>query len=152
MRKQKCSFTECERKCLRNTGRCLQHIFIFFLSHISSFFKNVPRSLSLDRFLFCCCDVSTGLARCLQDFADVLSIANMFAMFAKMFAWFINLILRSWVADFCVDILIVQLRKCLRKCSIISQMCKNVCNFEEVCKNVCKIFFFFCGGVKIICI
>ncbi len=37
---------------------------------------------------FCCCGVSTGLARCLQDFANVPSVANVFAMFAKMFAWF----------------------------------------------------------------
>ena len=109
---------------------------ILFLFHLSSFFKGVPQSLSLDRFLFSCCDESTGLVRCLQDFANVLSIANMFAMFAKMFAWCRNLFLRSWVADSCVDILIVQLRECLRKCSIISQMCKNVCK-----KN-----FFLCGG------
>jgi hypothetical protein len=65
-----------------------------------SFLKNVPHSLSLDRFLFCCCDDSTGLARCLQDFANVFSIANVFAMFAKMFVWFRNLFLRSWVAAF----------------------------------------------------
>ena len=88
MRKQKCSFTECEQKCLRTTGRCSRNNFIFFLFHLSSFFKGVPQSLSLDRFLFSWCDESTGLARCLQDFADVLSIADVFAMFAKMFAWF----------------------------------------------------------------
>ncbi len=139
MRKQKCSFTECEQKCLRNT-------FISLLFYISSFFKDVPQSLSLDRFLFCYCDESTGLARCLQDFANVLSIANMFAMFAKLFAWCRNLFLRSWVVDSCVDILIVQLRECLRKCSIILQMCKNVCKFEEVCKNVCKKKIFLWGG------
>ena len=144
MRKQKCSFTECERKCLRTTGRCSRNNFIFFLFHLSSFFKGVPQSLSLDRFLFCCCDVSTGLARCLQDLADVLSVADVFAMFAKMFTWFRNLFLRSWVADFCVDILIIP----LRKCSIISQMCKNVCKFVKVCKNVCKKFFL--RGGKII--
>jgi hypothetical protein len=129
MRRQKCFFTECEQKCLRN-------IFISLLFYISPFFKDVPQSLSLDRFLFCCCDESTGFARCLQDFANVLCIANMFAMFAKLFAWSRSLLLRSWVADFYVDILIIQLRECLRKCSIISQMCKNVCKFEEVCKNV----------------
>jgi hypothetical protein len=122
----------------------------FFLFHISSFFKDVPQSLSLDRFLFCCCDESTGLVRCLQDFENDLRVANVFAMFAKMFAWFRNLFLRSWVVDSCVDILIVTLRKCLRKCSIISQMCKNVCKFVKVCKNICKTNFFFCGGVKII--
>ena len=148
MRKQKCSFTECERKCLRTTGRCSRNNFIFFLFNLYSFFKGVPQSLSLDRFLFRCCDESTGLVRCLQDFANVPSIANMFAMFAKMFAWCRNLFLRSWVADSCVDILIVQLRECLRKCSIISQMCKNVCKFEKVCKNVCKKKNFFVGGVK----
>jgi hypothetical protein len=133
-------------KCLRNPVRCSRNTFIFLLSHISSFFKDVPQSLSLDRFLFSCCDESTGLVRCLQDFANVLSIANVFAMFAKLFAWCRNLFLRSWVADSCVDILIVQLRKCLRKCFIISQMCKNVCKFEEVCKNVCKKKIFFVGG------
>jgi hypothetical protein len=102
--------------------------------------------------LFCCCDDSTGLARCLQDFANVLSIANLFAMFAKMFAWFRNLILRSWVAGFYVAIFILQLRKCLRKCFIISQLCKNVCkNYKSVQKCLQKKFFFFlCGGVKII--
>ncbi len=87
-------------------------------------------------------NVSTGLARCLQDFENVLRVANVFAMFAKMFAWFRNLFLRSWVADFYVDILIIQLRECLRKCSIISQMCKNVCKFVKVQKN------FLCGGGK----
>jgi len=130
-------FTECE-----------QNVCEIFLFLISSFFKDVPQSLSLDRFLFCCCDDSTGLARCLQDFASVISIANLFAMFAKMFAWFRNLILRSWVAGFYVAILILQLRKCLRKCFIISQLCKNVCKFIKVCKNVCKKKFFFCGGGK----
>ena len=122
-----------------------------FLFLISLFFKDVPQSLSLDRFLFCCCDDSTGLARCLQDFANVLSIANLFAMFAKMFAWFRNLILRSWVAGFYVAILILQLRKCLRKCFIISQMCKNVCKIIKCAKMFAKkIFFFVGGGVKII--
>ena len=121
-----------------------------FLFLISLFFKDVPQSLSLDRFLFCCCDDSTGLARCLQDFANVLSIANLFAMFAKMFAWFRNLILRSWVAGFYVAIFILQLRKCLRKCFIISQLCKNVCkNYKSVQKCLQKKFFFV-GGVKII--
>ena len=119
-----------------------------FLFLISLFFKDVPQSLSLDRFLFCCCDDSTGFARCLQDFANVLSIANLFAMFAKMFAWFRNLILRSWVAGFYVAIFILKLRKCLRKCFIISQLCKNVCKFVKVCKNVCKKNLW--GGVKII--
>ena len=122
-----------------------------FLFLISLFFKDVPQSLSLDRFLFCCCDDSTGLARCLQDFANVLSIANLFAMFAKMFAWFRNLILRSWVAGFYVAIFILKLRKCLRKCFIISQLCKNVCkNYKSVQKCLQKKFFFFVGGVKII--
>ena len=143
MRKQNMFFTECERKCLRNTVRCSRNTFIFLLFHIFSFFKGVPQSLSLDRFLFCCCEDSTGFARCLQDFANVLSIANLFAMFAKMFAWFRNLILRSWVAGFYVAIFILQLRKCLRKCFIISQLCKNVCKFIKVCKNVCKKI---CGG------
>ena len=118
-----------------------------FLFLISLFFKDVPHSLSLDRFLFCCCDDSTGLARCLQGFAHDPRIADVFAMFAKMFAWFRNLILRSWVAGFYVAILILQLRKCLRKCLIISQLCKNVCKFIKVCKNVCKKFFVW-GGVK----
>ena len=145
MRKQKCSFTECEQKCLRNTVRCSRNTFIFFLFHISSFFKDVPHSLSLDRFLFCCCDESTGLVRCLQDFANVLSIANVFAMFAKMFAWFRNLFLRSWVADFCVDILIVQLRKCLRKCFIISQLVQKCLQiYKSVQKYLQKIFLW--GG------
>ena len=117
-----------------------------FLFLISLFFKGVPQSLSLDRFLFCCCDDSTGFARCLQDFANVLSIADLFVMFAKMFAWVRILILRSWVAGFYVAILILQLRKCLRKCLIISQLCKNVCKFIKVCKNVCKKFFFLWGG------
>ncbi len=121
MRKQKCSFTECERKCLQNTVRCSRNTFIFLLFHISSFFKDVPHSLSLDRFLFCCCDESTGLVRCLQDFANVLSIANVFAMFAKMFAWFRNLFLRSWVADFLYI--------------FSSYSCENVC------ENVRKIYF-----------
>jgi hypothetical protein len=91
-----------------------------------------------------------GFARCLQDFANDPRIADVFAMFAKMFAWFRNLILRSWVAGFYVAILILQLRKCLRKCFIISQLCKNVCKIIKVCKNVCKKNFFFVGGVKII--
>ncbi len=147
MRKQNMFFTECERKCLQNTVRCLRNTFIFFLFHISSFFKDVPQSLSLDRFLFCCCDVSTGLARCLQGFANVLSAATVFAMFAKMFTWFRNLFLRSWVADF-IDISILQLRKCLRKCFRFWQLCKNVCKVVRVCKNVCKKIF--CGGAKII--
>jgi hypothetical protein len=43
-------FTECE-----------QNVCEIFLFLISLFFKDVPQSLSLDRFLFCCCDVSTGL-------------------------------------------------------------------------------------------
>ena len=146
MRKHNMFFTECERKCLRNTVRCSQNTFIFLLFHISLFFKDVPHSLSLDRFLFCCCDVSTGLARCLQDFANDPRIAHVFAMFAKIFAWFRNLILRSWVAGFYVAILILQLRKCLRKCFIISQLCKNVCKSIKVCKNVCKKFFFLWGG------
>ncbi len=117
--------------------------FLFYL-----FLKDVPQSLSLDRFLFCCCDDSTGLARCLQDFANVLSIANVFVMFAKMFAWFRNLILRSWVAGFYVAILILQLRECLRKCFIISQLCKNVCKIIKVCKKCLHKNFFFCGGGK----
>jgi len=120
-----------------------------FLFLISLFFKDVLQSLSLNRFLFCCCDDSTGLARCLKGFANVLSIANLFAMFAKMFAWFRNLILRSWVAGFYVAILILQLRKCLRKCFIISQLCKNVCKFIKCAKMFAKKFFFyFVGGVK----
>ena len=90
-----------------------------------------------------------GFARCLQGFANDPRIADVFAMFAKMFAWFRILILRSWVAGFYVAILILQLRKCLRKCFIISQLCKNVCKFIKVCKNVCKKIFFV-GGVKII--
>jgi len=91
-----------------------------------------------------------GFARCLQDFANDPRIADVFAMFAKMFAWFRILILRSWVADFYVDILILQLRKCLRKCFIISQLCKNVCkNYKSVQKCLQKKFFFV-GGVKII--
>ncbi len=41
-----------------------------------------------------------GFARCLQNFANDPRIADVFAMFAKMFARFRNLILRSWVAGF----------------------------------------------------
>jgi hypothetical protein len=127
---------------LLNVSKNVCEIFLFL---ISSFFKDVPQSLSLARFLFCCCDDSTGLAICLQDFANVLSVANVFAMFVKMFAWFRNLILRSWVAGFYVAILILQLRECLRKCFIISQLCKNVCKIIKVCKNVCKNFFLWVG-------
>ncbi len=117
-----------------------------FLFLISLFFKDVPQSLSLNRFLFCGCDVSTGFARCLQDFANVLSIANLFAMFAKMFAWVRILILRSWVAGFYVAILILQLRQCLRKCFKISQLCKNVCkNYKSVQKCLQKNFFLWGG-------
>ncbi len=126
--------------------KCLRNTFIFLLSHISSFFKDVPQSLSLDRFLFCWCDESKGLVRCLQDFANDPRIADVFAMFAKMFAWFRSLILRSWVADFYVDILIIQLRECLRKCSIISQMCKMFANLKKCAKMFAKIFFFVWGG------
>ena len=148
MRKQKCSFTECERKCLRNTVRCSRNTFIFFLFHISSFFKDVPHSLRLDRFLFCCCDVSTGLARCLQDFANVPSVANVFAMFAKMFAWFRNLFLRSWVADFYRYFNSMAAK-------IFAKMLYNFADVQkclQICKSVQKCLqkFFFCGGVKII--
>ena len=59
-------FTECE-----------QNVCEIFLFLISLFFKDVPQSLSLDRFLFCCCDDSTGLARCLQDFANVCENVRM---------------------------------------------------------------------------
>jgi hypothetical protein len=145
MRKQNMFFIECERKCLRNTVRCSRNTFIFFLFHISSFFKDVPPSLSLDRFLFCCCDESTGLARCLQDFANVLSAAGVFAMFAKMFAWFRNLFLRSWVADFYRYFHSIA-AKTFAKMFIISQMHRNVCKFVRVCKNVCKEKIFFVGG------
>ncbi len=96
MREQQFSFTECEQ----NVCEILLNVREITLFLISSFFKDVPQSLSLDRFLFCCCDASTGLARCLQGFANDPRIANVFAMFAKMFAWFRNLILRSWVAGF----------------------------------------------------
>ncbi len=113
-----------------------------FLFLISLFFKDVPQSLSLDRFLFCCCDASTGLARCLQDFANDPRISNVFAMFAKMFAWFRNLILRSWVAVFYVVILILQLRKCLRKCFIISQLVQKCLQiYKSVQKCLQKNFF-----------
>ncbi len=94
-----------------------------------------------------------------QGLLDVCKISQMFLVLPmclqclqKMFAWIRNLFLRGWVADFCVDILIIQLRKCLQKCSIISQMCKNVCKFVKVCKNVCEKKKNFVGGVKIIII
>ncbi len=55
-------------KCLRNTVRCLQNTFIFFLFLISSFFKGVPHSLSLDRFLFCCCECVNRACQMFEKF------------------------------------------------------------------------------------
>ncbi len=90
--------------------------------------------------------MSTGLDRCLQDFENVPRVANVFAMFAKMFAWFRNLFLRSWVADFYRYFHSIA-AKMFAKMFIISQMCKNVCKFVRVCKNVYKKIFFV-GGCK----
>ncbi len=143
MRKQNMFFTECERKCLRNTVRCSRNTFIFLLFHIFSFFKDVSHFLSLDRFLFCCCDVSTGLARCLQDFANVLSAADVFAMFAKMFAWFRNLFLKSWVADFLCRYSHHTAAKMFYIFATV-QKCLQIC--ESVQKCLQKNFFFFLGG------
>ncbi len=131
---------------MQNTVRCSRNTFIFLLFHISLFFTDVPHPLSLGRFLFCCCYESTGLVRCLQDFANVLSIANVFAMFAKMFVWIRNLFLRSWVADFCVDILIIQLQKRFAKMFYHSahvQKCLQICKSVQKCLQK-KIFLW--GG------
>ncbi len=125
----------CEQKCLRSTVRCLQNTLIFFLFLISSFFKGVPHSLSLDRFLFCCCEcvnracqMFARFRKCSQSCKCVCNVCENVRMVQKF-------VPKKLGRRFSVDILIIQLQKCLRKCSIISQMCKNVCKFVKVCKN-----------------
>ena len=49
------------RKLIFSSLSVSKNVCEIFLFLISLFFKDVPQSLSLDRFLFCCCDVSTGL-------------------------------------------------------------------------------------------
>jgi hypothetical protein len=89
--------------------------------------------------------MSTGLDRCLQDFANVLNGASVFAMSAKMLAWSWNLFLRSWVADFyrySYHTAAKMFAKMFYNFANV-QKCLQICNSVQKCLRNKK---FFCGG------
>ena len=124
-------------------AKCL---YICFFSHFSILQRCSPAPKFGQILVFVVVEFQQGLL-------DVCKISQMFLVLQmclqclrKCSHGFRNLFLRSWVADFYRYFNSIAAK-------IFAKMLYNFANVQkclQICKSVQKIFFFFCGGVKII--